>query len=137
MKTNNALKILFIYIFLSISGANISFAQGQISETGIEYLSAGIGDDDGTEEISDKYNLKLVFAAQGSGEYLADVGITIENSKGTKILETVSPGPHFHVALPTGNYRITADFKGKVMRKAISIAGKKRQVSYFYWPNQP
>lgn len=137
MKTNNPIKILFIYLFMSIQCLNVSFAQGQFSETGIEYLSSGIGDDESPDEISEKYTLKMIFATQGSGEYLADVGVAIENSKGKKIIETISPGPHFYVALPLGNYRITTEFKGKSMTKTIAIKGKKRLVSYFYWPEQP
>lgn len=137
MKPDNALKILFVYLFLSIQGLNPAFAQGQISETGIEYLSSGIGDDEKAEEISDKYNLKMIFATQGSGEYLADIGIAIEKINGTRILETISPGPHFYVALPPGKYRITAEFKEKAMTRTIAIRNRKRQVSYFHWPEQP
>lgn len=136
MNSCNGLRLFFISILLFLFGTNISFAQGQISESGVEFLSAGIGDDESPDAISDKYNLKLVFATQGSGEYVADVSTAIEKSKGEKIIETISAGPHFYVALPPGSYRITAEFKGKMIRKAVSIRSKKRQVSYFYWPEQ-
>ena len=97
------------------------------------YLSGGIGDDDPLLALTGDYNLQLVFATQGSGEYLADVKVALVDARDRVVLETVSPGPLFYVSLPAGTYRVTAEFAGKPVRKSVTL-GERRQSVHFYWP---
>lgn len=97
------------------------------------YISGGIGSDDPIEFVKEDYNLHLVFAAKGSGEYLADVNITIQNASGNRILETLSPGPLFYVTLPPGNYQIKAEFLGKQLSRSVSIEKARSRTLHFYW----
>ena len=97
------------------------------------YLSGGIGDDDPLLALSGDYNLQLVFATQGSGEYLADVKVSVVDARDRLVLETVSPGPLFYVSLPNGTYRVSAEFGGKSLRKSVTL-GERRQSVHFYWP---
>ena len=98
--------------------------------------SAGIGDDDPLAAIAGEYNLQLVFAAQGSGEYLADIKVLIADAKGNTLLDEESPGPIFFVRLPTGSYRISADFHGMPLRKSVTVSDRRLQNLYFYWPQE-
>ena len=100
----------------------------------IAYESSGIGDDDPLAAIAGDYNLQLVFATQGSGEYLADIKVLIADTKGKTLLDAESPGPFFFVRLPTGSYRISADFHGVPLRKSVTIGDHRRQNLYFHWP---
>ena len=100
----------------------------------IAYESSGIGDDDPLAAIAGDYNLQLVFATQGSGEYLADVKVLIADGKGNTLLDAESPGPMFFVRLPAGSYRISADFHGVPLRKSVTISDRRRQNLYFHWP---
>ena len=100
----------------------------------IAYESSGIGDDDPLAAIAGDYNLQLVFATQGSGEYLADVKVLIADTKGNTLLDAESPGPIFFVRLPAGSYRISADFHGVPLRKSVTIGDHRRQNLYFHWP---
>ena len=102
----------------------------------IPFLSGGIGDDDPVLELPENYNLHLVFATQGSGEYLADIKVLIKDSKGRKVLEANSPGPIFYAKLPTGNYRITVDYQGKSLHKSLFVKDGRRSQSHFYWPGE-
>ncbi|MFZ2852799.1 MAG: hypothetical protein WAZ34_01645 [Rhodocyclaceae bacterium] len=104
---------------------------------GIAYLSGGIGSDDPVARMAEDYKLHLVFATQGSGAYVADVRVLIEDAKGKKILAADSPGPIFYVKLPTGNYRITAEYEGKPLRKSVSLKDHRLRDLYFHWRGEP
>lgn len=110
-------------------------AQSTANTLGIAYLSGGIGEDDPMLKASENYNLHMVFATQGSGEYLADIKVMIEDTKGRKILQTDSPGPIFYVKLPAGNYRVTAGHQGNSLRKQITVNDRGSRDLYFHWPN--
>ena len=111
-------------------------AEQQIGAPAIPHESTGIGDDDPLAAIVGDFNLQLVFATQGSGEYLADVKVLIADSKGNTLLDEKSPGPIFLVRLPVGTYRINADFNGVPLRKSVTIGNRRLQNLYFHWPQQ-
>lgn len=98
------------------------------------YASAGIGDDDPLAPLTGDYNLQLVFATQGSGDYLADVGVLISDANKRPLLSTLSPGPLFYVRLPAGNYQLRVEFAGVAQARSVTIGGLRRQSVYFYWP---
>ena len=111
-------------------------AERQVNVPAIPHQSTGIGDDDPLAAILGDFNLQLVFAAQGSGEYLADVKILIADAKGNTLLDEKSPGPIFFVRLPAGSYRISANFDGTPLQKSITISDRRRQNLYFHWPHE-
>lgn len=127
-----------VFFALSAAGLFAAYpspaAERPASAPAIAYESSGIGDDDPLAAITGDYNLQLVFATQGSGEYLADVKVLIADGKGNMLLEAQSPGPMFFVRLPTGSYRISADFHGTPLRKSVTIGDRRRQNLYFHWP---
>lgn len=104
----------------------------------VAYVSAGIGDDDpiGIEAMRNEYNLQLVFAEQGSGAYLADVTVRIQDAAGQPVLAAHSPGPLFFVNLRPGQYRADAEYKGCVLSKVTGISDGRRRDLYFYWPHE-
>ncbi|PKO88290.1 MAG: hypothetical protein CVU16_14240 [Betaproteobacteria bacterium HGW-Betaproteobacteria-10] len=104
------------------------------SEAGIAYESRGIGEDDPVAELAADYNLHMVFATHGSGEYLADIKVRIDNAKGNLILDVNSPGPIFFARLPAGNYRVSASYGDKAQTKSVSVQAQRRRDLYFYWP---
>ncbi|CAG2155298.1 carboxypeptidase-like regulatory domain-containing protein [Cupriavidus numazuensis] len=105
----------------------------QTTPSGIEYVSGGIGDgqQDAMKVMRKDYNLRLTFARPGSGEYLADVKVIIENADNAKVLETTSRGPLLFAKLPPGAYRITAEFEGqRQVKKATIRDGQPRGLVY-------
>jgi len=97
--------------------------QPQTAPSGIEYVSGGIGDrqQEAMKVMRKDYNLRLTFARPGSGEYLADVRVTIENADNAKVLDITSPGPLLFAKLPPGAYRIAAEFEGQRQVKKVTI----------------
>lgn len=102
----------------------------------IPHESVGIGEDDPGAKMAGNYNLHLVFATQGSGQYLADIKIAIEDSSGKIVLETESPGPIFYAKLPPGNYRIRADFRGIPLQKSATVKEHGLRDLYFRWRSE-
>ena len=106
-----------------------------VTEGGITYVSGGNGLEQrqALDEVAGDYNLKLVFAEQNSGAYLADVKLLIMNMKGQKILEAVSDGPWFFVKLAPGRYKITAEAEGQSQVQQTKVGGGRLTQLHFYW----
>ena len=133
----------FVIFILTVSGllaASGSLAAERRADAAatppIAHQSGGIGDDDPLAIIAGDYNLQLVFAAQGSGEYLADIRVLIADAKGHTLVDEKSPGPLFFVRLPAGSYLISADFNGTPLRKSVTISDRKLKTLYFHWPRE-
>jgi hypothetical protein len=123
--------------FLMIWGAffpdDVTRQQALADEVKPAYVSGGIGEDDPILERKKDYNLHLIFATKGSGEYLADVTVRIQRVSGPKVLETLSTGPFFYVNLPPGNYLVTAEFSGKSLAKPVTLNKVSSKYIYFHW----
>ncbi|SBT03682.1 conserved exported hypothetical protein [Candidatus Accumulibacter aalborgensis] len=104
----------------------------------IIHVSAGIGEDDAieVEMLRRLHNLELVFALQGSGSYVADVKVSVYNAAGAKVLAAQSPGPLFFATLRPGQYRVDAEFRGRVLSKVTSVTQAGRRDLYFYWASE-
>ncbi|MBS1229534.1 MAG: hypothetical protein H6R17_2811 [Proteobacteria bacterium] len=127
------ISLLAVISWLSAAGLSLA-ADQRANAVAIPHESSGIGDDDPLAAIAGGYNLQLVFAAQGSGEYLADIKVLIADAKGNTLLDEKSPGPIFFVRLPAGTYRISADFDGMPLRKSVTVSDRRLQNLYFHWP---
>jgi hypothetical protein len=100
-------------------------ASAQVQQTigSIAVAHGGIGVEarDAMLREQDKYNLRLQFAQQGSGAYLAGVQVKIDDAKGRTVLDTVASGPWFYAQLPAGEYQVTATSEGKSLTQRIAI----------------
>ena len=109
-------------------------------QNGITYLTGGIGQDQVQEMRADAregYKLQLVFATQKSGEYLADVKVTISDGKGETLIDVVSDGPGFYAKLPVGHYKISAENRGAVQVRSIDVTGRNINRHVLYWSAEP
>jgi hypothetical protein len=86
------------------------------------------------------YSLKLLFAAKGSGAYLADVDVTVRALPGNDIvLQHRTEGPLMLAALPPGRYRVETQFAdvlpgaATTMRRDVVVPknGRREVVIYF------
>lgn len=139
MRFPNKVGMLLLSSSLLFSGSCLAddTAAGMtaMTQNGISYVSGGIGEAQQQElkAMRKDYNLLLTFAIEKSGEYLADVKVRIQDAKGKKVLETVSPGPLFYAKLPQGKYRITAESQETPVSKSTSIGKTGARDLYFYW----
>ncbi|MCK9635383.1 MAG: carboxypeptidase regulatory-like domain-containing protein [Methylobacter tundripaludum] len=104
----------------------------------VTFVSGGIGEDErnAMKTIKGDYNLNLLFAAKGSGEFAADLNVRIADAKGNVLVETVTDGPYLFARLKPGNYIVTAEKDGKVMRQKARIGNNRATSLSFYWPQE-
>jgi hypothetical protein len=113
------------------------------SDGGIRYVSGGVGESsrDELNALADEFNLHLMFATQGSGEYLSAVRVNILDAQNSPVLTAVSKGPWFYAQLPPGDYRVEATPTGsrgedQTQRKAVRLDGSGQSKMDFYWAEQ-
>jgi hypothetical protein len=104
--------------------------QGQIS-----YVSGGASADDRAtmQSMAGNYNVHLMFAEQTSGDYLAGVGVRLDDSRGNTVLDTVSDGPLFYAHVPAGHYRVTVAIDGKSQTRPLDVGAGGIRAQSFYW----
>lgn len=107
------------------------------SPEGVEYLSGGVGIDaqDRINERAKEFNLKLVFTLT-EGNYVADVGVAVRDSKGRTVVEDTAEGPFFLAKLPAGQYTVAATYEGRTVTRKLQV-GKGLRTEYLRWPSNP
>ena len=131
-------KVMSVFLAALFTAGTVSAQEPALqprTEGGITFISGGVGmeERDALKKVEGDFNLRLLFAAQGSGEFVADVKVTIRDGKGKNVLEASSVGPRFFVKLAPGNYKITAENNGTVMTRAVRISPKRSVSQAFYW----
>ncbi|MCP5158201.1 MAG: carboxypeptidase regulatory-like domain-containing protein [Gammaproteobacteria bacterium] len=108
----------------------------QIQEhQGVRYISGGVGESERAElnALSGQFNLRLLFAMQGEGDYLADVRVHIMDAHSKSILEVESQGPWFFAQLPPGAYRIEVSALHQTQRRTVQVRDSRQSRLDFYW----
>jgi hypothetical protein len=145
MKTALHVSLIPALIVLGF-GANVATAQsvpiGQSSSlpvsssntASVPYASGGVGYDerDRMEAAKSQFNLRLMFAVTG-GEYLSGVKVRIQDNAGVTLLDATSNGPWFYAQLPSGNYVLTLDNRGKIKTRNVNISAQGATIENFYW----
>ena len=106
------------------------------TQGGVEFVTGGVDLEEykAMRAIQSNYNLHLLFAVKGTGEYVSDVKVKITNSNGKTALDTVSKGAYLYAKLPPGHYNLVADRDGHVLKETILVP-KKHGVSVpLYFP---
>jgi hypothetical protein len=110
------------------------------TDRGIRYVSGGVGESERSDlgALSSQFNLHLMFATQGSGEYLSAVQVTILDANNSPVLTAESEGPWFYAQLPPGDYSVEVTPTGlrgenQTQRKAVHLDGSNQSKMDFYW----
>lgn len=119
MKPMNALPCAVVLLSLCAAlptHAQISALPPVQTQGDIRYLSGGVGADEtaAIKAETSRYALTLLFAAKSDGNdaYLASIPVSIQNSRGTQVLSTVTDGPYLLVNLVPGSYKVSASYAG-------------------------
>jgi hypothetical protein len=104
---------------------NIAYVSGGASEEERSYLKG----------MERDFNLKVVTAIK-DGDYLSDMQIRIQNTKGKTVLETTAKGPWLYAKLPAGTYKIEASGFDQHYEKTVKVSGEHLAQVDFYWPNK-
>ena len=101
---------------------------------GIRFASGGIGlsGRDEVRALSPQFNLQLMFAMQGSGNYLAGAQVRILNSRGAVVLDATSEGPYFLAQLPPGSYTVEVSALGQTQQQTARIGQQQSRLNFFW-----
>ena len=90
---------------------------------GIRYVSGGVGveEREALRAMDQDFNVQLIFATP-RGDYLANVGVVMQDSTGFTVLDTVSQGPWFFAQLPAGTYTVTARLKEQSVQQVVHVS---------------
>lgn len=104
------------------------------SESGISYLNGGIGADEQAQMRRDArdWPLHMTFSEGKDGAFVADAQVKITNKAGKSVFALNGAGPLTYVKLSPGEYRVTADHKGKMMTRQVHVDHKGENL-YFRW----
>jgi len=106
------------------------------TQSGIAFIAGGVGDNsqDAMRSMAHHYNLRLTFVQKPSGQYLADIGVTLQNAHGKTLVDTNADGPFFYAQLPPGHYKISATSSGQTLTRDIDVPSGHAVNQSFYWP---
>lgn len=133
MKKETAILLVTLTLFCWVGGTQAFADIQKMKSYGNEYITGGVGFDEreAMEAMAEEYNMKAVFAL-ASGNFIADIAVTITKPTGEKVLETVSTGPWLYVKLPPGAYSVKALYKGTEKIRTINV-GQTLKVFLFHW----
>jgi hypothetical protein len=106
------------------------------TQGGISFIVGGVGDNsqDAMRQVERNYNLRLTFVQLPAGDYLADIGITVQNAQGKTLLDTNADGPFFYAQLPPGRYKVSATSNGRTLTHSIDVTAGQPVRQTFFWP---
>lgn len=92
----------------------------------VEFVTGGVGEHEQMvmRSMRSNYNLQLVLAVKGTGEYVSDVKVKLMDTGGKTVLDTVTKGPDLFAKLTPGHYNLVADRDGHIIKEAIMVPHK-------------
>jgi hypothetical protein len=107
-----------------------------VTQDGIRFIAGGVGDREmkAMHAVAKQYNLRVTFAMKNSGEYLANVNVSIDDASGRTLVKASSVGPDFFAALPSGHYQVVADRNGVDQVRSIYVDAHHVNQFVLYWP---
>ncbi|WP_150047958.1 carboxypeptidase-like regulatory domain-containing protein [Methylomonas rhizoryzae] len=105
----------------------------------VRFVSGGIGyrEREAMQVMRADYNLLLLFAEKGTGNYLSDVQVVVKDQSGHTVMETVADGPMLFAKLSPGHYSVEADHNGHSIAKIVNVGSQRQTSLSFAWPAQP
>lgn len=93
----------------------------------VAYRTGGIGEDEAKamQSAARQYPLEIEFVARSGadrGGYLADIDLSIRDSRGNPVMQENAAGPFVLARLPAGHYTITAMNEGKARTQRVDVS---------------
>jgi hypothetical protein len=106
---------------------------GHRAPNGVAWLSGGVSleERDALRDVAPDYNLRVVVATSGRGEYRADVPVTVEDRDGNPVLNVVTDGPWLFARVAPGRYRVRT---GDGQEQTVEVRSDATASVYFHAP---
>lgn len=101
----------------------------------VRFVTGGVSFEERQEIVMvlPDYNLKVITAAQQSGEYLADATLTLSDASGRTVIASTLDGPWLLARVPPGAYELTCTYDARQQRQRITIPAAGRREAIFHW----
>ncbi len=118
--------------------AEVPATTGQIVRgkvDGHDYLDGGFGRSEAKllEHASKPYNLRLAFSEGAHNAFVTGLTLRIEDAQGRKVFALENAGPLVDVKLPSGQYRVLADFDGVQRGGTVDLRQDAPARMYLHW----
>jgi hypothetical protein len=126
-------RVLLAAAAMTAAGA---LAALEVSAAGdARWISGGVSQEERLDMLMllPDYNLRVLTAAEKSGEFLADAQVVIRDATGRVVLETVLDGPFLLATLAPGKYELRATYGGKSHVRTVTIPASGRREVFLYW----
>ena len=80
------------------------------------------------------YDLHITFSEGKRGAYAADLRLRITGTAGKRVFALNHAGPLTDVDLPTGHYRVVADFGGIKRTGSVDVKASEPTELVLHWP---
>lgn len=89
----------------------------------VTFITGGVGKEEQSylRSVRSEYNLHLLFAVQGSGAYVANVQVRIDDAAGRTVLDAGTDGPHMFLRLKPGSYVVAAERGGREITHKVAL----------------
>ena len=109
-----------------------TFAPREHAQGSVSYVTGGIGTDEAQamRAAAADYPLTLELAAAEGGprdQYISGAEVSIRDSRGASVLETLTDGPFLLARLPAGSYTVEVDWNGVHKTKTVDVGPERRQ----------
>lgn len=124
--------------FTSASAQDLSSSADVVraNVSGHAYQNGGVS----KEQVADMehhmrpYDLHITFSEGKHNAYAADVKLRITDTTGKRVFGLRDAGPRTDVNLPTGHYRVVADFGGVKRGGSVDVKQGEPTKLYLHWP---
>ncbi len=105
------------------------------NQGGVIFASGGVGNEGkaAMRAVESGYNLRLLFAVEGSGAYLAGVHVRLVDHGGNTLVDTVAEGPYFFANVRPGKYEIVAESQGRTLTRSVEVSPTGAISRALYW----
>ncbi len=93
----------------------------------------GVGERNAMSAMKPQFNARLTFAVRKTGNFVANVQVTIADAKGAEVLKTNVPGPLLYAQLAPGEYRVQATYHGITQTQPLKVRPQGHSELYLYW----
>jgi hypothetical protein len=120
----------------ALAGAGAALALDAGGGEDARWVSGGVGEGERVEMLLalPDYTLRVLTAAEKSGEYLSDVEVQVRDAAGGFVLETILDGPFLFARLAPGTYEVRATYGGRTQLRTVTIPASGRRELFLYWP---
>lgn len=98
-------------------------------------VSGGVGDEERSKMESQvgRYSMRLVLSSR-NGQYVVADSISVRK-QGAEVMQINDAGPLVYAQMPPGQYSITANYKGVVQTRTVTIGPRATDV-HLTWPTE-